>query len=160
MEGWSITDEGGREMGKGRAGGEGGGGREGGGGGGARERERETERDRETERQRQRQRQRERERQRQRQRQRQRKQDRQMETRIKSSFEGQERGKGRGLRGSEGGFASRASAHLKTAFGPHPASSFPWMTLEMALSTLTVATRSPSQLHCISVVGTAQTLKL
>ena len=48
-------------------------------------------------------------------------------------------------------------AHLKTAFGPQPASSLPWITFLMAREASTVATRSPSQSHCMAVVGYAQT---
>mmetsp|Transcript_28488 Transcript_28488/g.93073 ORF Transcript_28488/g.93073 Transcript_28488/m.93073 type:complete len:230 (-) Transcript_28488:224-913(-) len=50
--------------------------------------------------------------------------------------------------------------YLNTAFGPQLPSSFPWRTFEIARPTSTVATRSPSHLHCISVVGVAHTLKL
>lgn len=47
-----------------------------------------------------------------------------------------------------------------TAFGPHPASSLLSMTLVMARFMSTVATRSPSQSHCIKVVGCAHTCPL
>lgn len=49
--------------------------------------------------------------------------------------------------------------NLNTALGPQPASSLRWMTLLTARSTSTVATRSPSHLHCISVVGTPHTCR-
>ena len=50
--------------------------------------------------------------------------------------------------------------NLNSAFGPHPPCCVLVSTLEIALLTSAVATRSPSQLHCISVVGYAHTLKL
>ena len=45
----------------------------------------------------------------------------------------------------------------KIALGPQPASSFLCSTLEMALLTSTVATRSPIHDACIIVVGTPHT---
>ena len=47
--------------------------------------------------------------------------------------------------------------NLNTALGPHPASSCCRMTVEIARVMSTVATLSPSQSHCIAVVGYAHT---
>jgi len=47
-----------------------------------------------------------------------------------------------------------------TALGPQPASSLLRITLVIALWTSGAATRSPSQSHCMAVVGYAHTLKL
>lgn len=52
-----------------------------------------------------------------------------------------------------------SKGNLKIAFGPHPASSLSRTTLLIALLMSTVATRSPSHSHCMSVVGYAQTYK-
>lgn len=54
---------------------------------------------------------------------------------------------------------SRAG-NLNVAFGPQLPATFLFSVLEMTILRLGAATRSPSHLHCISVVGTAQTLKL
>ena len=52
-----------------------------------------------------------------------------------------------------------SKGNLNTALGPHPASSLSRITLLMALLMSTVATRSPSHSHCMSVVGYAHTCK-
>lgn len=52
---------------------------------------------------------------------------------------------------------SRAG-NLNVAFGPQLPATFLVSVLEMTILRFGAATRSPSHLHCISVVGTAQTL--
>lgn len=54
---------------------------------------------------------------------------------------------------------SRAG-NLNVAFGPQLPATFLLRVLEMTIFRFGAATRSPSHLHCIRVVGTAHTLKL
>ena len=65
-------------------------------------------------------------------------------------------------RGEKRGHERRGAAPPAPASysrSPQPASSLLLITFAIARSTSTVATRSPSQSHCIMVVGTAHTCR-